>query len=97
MSLIAPWATTLGICLWAAYLFHAWRGAKKLPMQWGLTGKPTWFADKSLPLTLFPATAIFVCLVVSFGKHAGPAFPVTLLILAIQALWIFLARHYVQT
>ncbi len=41
----------------------------RLPMQWGLSGKPTWFASRSAALGLTPSLA---CLV--FAAMLAPSF-----------------------
>ncbi len=95
----AAWTIVVVMCVWSLYLFFAWHGADSLPMQWGLSGKPTWFATRGVALAFFPCLAIFLLLLITFGKRHGsagnePVF-VSLLLLVIQAAWTFFVRRYV--
>jgi hypothetical protein len=93
------WAIVLGMFVWAAYLYFHWAGVDALPMQWGLTGKPTWFAARGPALFFFPFLSAVVVGMIVFARRGdaplgGAAFTAALL-LVIQAGWVFFARRYV--
>jgi hypothetical protein len=97
--IVAAWALVLGMSAWAIYLFFAWSGAPALPMQWGVTGKPTWFAARGPAVAAIPLLAFFTVGMLTFAvkgpAQGASAFLTSVLLLAIQALWVFLARRYV--
>ena len=93
------WVVVLAMAVWAAYLYFAWGGAEALPMQWTLSGKPTWYAARGAALAFFPVLGVFVVTMLSFARRGVPlgasVVGVALLLLAIQAVWVFFARRYV--
>ena len=95
----AAWAIVLGMFVWAAYLYVHWAGADALPMQWGFTGKPTWYAARGPALFFFPLLSAGVLAMIVFARrgHSSPtgAIITAALLLVIQAGWVFFARRYV--
>jgi hypothetical protein len=80
-------------------LYLHWSGAAALPMQWGLTGRPTWYAARGPAVFFIPVLAVLTLGMLTFARR-GPGSPgsvmaVAGLLLAVQALWVFLARRYV--
>ena len=63
--------------------------ASRLPMQWGLNGKPTWYAPRKLAFAFSPALAAVVVACVLFMKE--PALHLALLIAA-----VFFAAHLIH-
>jgi hypothetical protein len=102
MNLTAfAWALAGLMAGWAVYLFFAWHGAASLPMQWGLTGRPTWYASRGVAVAFIPCLAIAVLAAMTFAppQHhtAGRGILVTsVLMLCVQAIWVFFARRYVS-
>ncbi len=96
---MAAWALVVGMAGWAIYLFFAWSGAEALPMQWGVDGKPTWFAARGAAVAFIPALAVLVVGAMSVavkGGVRGPSvFLTAALLLTIQALWVFMAKRYI--
>ncbi len=95
----AAWMIVLGMFLWAVYLYFHWAGVDALPMQWGLSGRPTWYAARGAAVFFLPVLAVLVLAMLSWARR-GPAAPgsvmlVAGLLLGVQALWVFLARRYV--
>lgn len=77
----------------------SWPGDSALPMQWGLNGKPTWFAPRWLAFSLVPATGLLVLAVTAYASHqahdAGRRqLVIALVIVAIDVLHLSLARYY---
>lgn len=60
--------------------------ASRLPMQWGVNGKPTWYAPRKLALAFTPVLA---ALVVAFVLLMAEAAPDTAVLIAVA----FLAGH----
>ena len=46
------WVIVAAMAVRAVWLWFAWQGADALPMQWGLTGHPTWYASRGVALGL---------------------------------------------
>jgi hypothetical protein len=95
----AAWAVVLGMFVWATYLYFHWSGAAALPMQWGLTGRPTWYAARGAAVFCIPVLAVLTLGMVTFARRGPPA-PGSVMVVAgvlvgVQALWVFLARRYV--
>ncbi len=97
--IVSAWGIVLAMCAWAIYLYFAWAGAASLPMQWGLTGHPTWYASRGVAVAFIPAMAVLVVAFMTFGgqgRHirASVLF-VSVLLLAVQGLWVVLAARHV--
>ncbi len=43
----------------------------ELPMQWGLDGRPTWYAPRRIALAFTPALGAVVLLAISFKETLG--------------------------
>ena len=76
-----------------------WPGEGALPMQWGLDGKPTWFAPRWLAFSLVPATGLLALAVTAYASHqahdAGRRqLFVAVVVVAIDVLHLCLARSY---
>ena len=74
--------------------------ARRLPMQWGITGKPTWFAPRTAALAFTPILTIIVTGVVL--AVSGAAQPIATIVvsafLAGHLLHLWLAyRHLMRT
>jgi hypothetical protein len=85
---------------WALYLFFAWHGAASLPMQWGLNGRPTWYASRGIAVAFIPCLAIIVLAAMTFAprEHHTPGSGILLtsvLMMFVQGIWVFFARRYV--
>ncbi len=97
--IVSAWGVVLAMCAWAIYLYFAWAGMENLPMQWGLTGHPTWYASRGVAVAFIPAMAILVVGLMTIGgkgPHIGAGVLLTsMLLLAVQGLWAFLAARYV--
>ena len=50
---------------------HNLPGVTVWPMQWGLDGKPTWHAPRSVALAFVPVLAALVLLGVSVARHGA--------------------------
>ncbi|WP_028956173.1 hypothetical protein [Sulfitobacter sp. 20_GPM-1509m] len=73
--------------------------AARLPMQWGLNGKPTWSAPRTAALTFTPVLAIIVTgfLIVVAGAATHIAAIVVILFFAAHLLHLWLVyRHLMQ-
>jgi len=84
---------------WATYLYFRWSGTAALPMQWGITGRPTWYAARGPALFLLPVMSAMLLAFITFarrghGSDGGLLFTSGLMLL-VQALWVVLARRYV--
>jgi hypothetical protein len=97
--IVAAWLLVLVMSARAIYLFFAWSGTEALPMQWGVDGKPTWFAARGPAVAFIPLLAVLVVGTMSFavkGTVRGPSvFLTSALLLAIQAFWVFMAKRYI--
>lgn len=72
--------------------------AARLPMQWGLNGKPTWSAPRTAALTFTPVLAIITTGFVIFVAGAEPhiAAIVTIAFLAAHLLHLWLAYRHLK-
>jgi hypothetical protein len=77
-------------------------GVARLPMQWGLNGRPTWTAPRGFALAFIPAlsVAVFCCQQAIQGVTArpGPGFePIVLTgtFFVINIVYVFLLRRAV--
>jgi uncharacterized membrane protein len=96
---VLAWFFIVCMFAWATYLYFHWSAAAALPMQWGITGRPTWYAARGPALFLWPVISALLLAFVTFAKR-GPVSTTGLMItsssmLLVQALWVFLARRYV--
>lgn len=45
----------------------------RLPMQWGLDGKPTWYAPRRLAVSLLPLVAACILALITLAHHQAGA------------------------
>lgn len=93
------WTIVALMGLRALLLYFAWDDVETIPMQWGLNGQPTWFAARGVALGFMPALA--VCMLTAIELAAGVRDPgprlleTAVLLFAVQALHLYLARRHV--
>ena len=70
--------------------------ADRLPMNWGLQGKPTWFAPRGVALAFTPALTILLVLIFSTWRAEAPGTLVFVSLACVAAhfvhLWL-IRRH----
>ncbi len=84
----------------AAIGYLAWKGVGQLPMQWGVDGKPTWFAGTGFALAFFPLLAVVTTNLdlLSSGSHLPGRVRVFLCagVFAIQVVYLMMARRWLD-
>ena len=70
---LGSWLIVAVMALRAVWLWFAWHGTSALPMQWGLTGNPTWYASRSVALGLMPVMAVCIVALVQFAPREPSA------------------------
>jgi len=98
----------ISLCIILATIFvslladRKFAGVARLPMQWGMNGRPSWTAPRAFALAFIPAlsVAVFCCQQALRGitAHTGPAFePIVLTgtFFVINMVYVFLLRRAV--
>lgn len=90
---LTAWGFWLIISSRSAWLWLDVRDRPKLPMQWGVSGAPTWYAPPLVALGFIPFVAAVVLGVMTYSLTNSGASPLQLVAASI----LFLVLHIVYT
>lgn len=95
----SAWGIVAGMFAWEVYLYFHWSGVDSLPMQFGFSGHPTWYATRGPALFLLPIMSAALLGFITFARRGHVSSQGLVLTAAlmffVQAFWVFLARRYV--
>lgn len=80
VRLVVVVVTVLALACMSLAANHWLQGQARLPMQWGMDGKPTWYAPRGIALAFIPVLGLIVLAIAAFRKQGVDVNSPTLLV-----------------